>query len=135
LFLHFVGLVFGAGPGIASLIIGRAIASAPAERAVVLKGLPPVFAKVSLVGLALLWATGLTMVWSVYGGPSNLPPLFWVKLVFVLTLTAAAIATPVTYAQIGKTGNDRLIKRVQILGPVAGLSALLVVLFAVLAFS
>jgi hypothetical protein len=75
------------------------------------------------------------MVWSFYGGPSNLPSLFWVKFVFTLTLTAAAIAIPATYAQIRRTRNGSLAKRVQVLGPVAGLSALLAALFAVLAFS
>jgi hypothetical protein len=34
------------------------------------------------------------LVWSRWGGPGGLPGLFRAKLVFVLTLTAAAVAIP-----------------------------------------
>ncbi len=99
-----------------------------------LRGLGPMLANVSAVGLALMWATGLAMVWSRWGGPGNLPGLFWVKFVFVLTLTAATIAIHMSYAQI-RGGNPAAAARLPKLGPISGISAVLAVLFAVYAFS
>ena len=112
----------------------RRAAGAPPDAARTLRGLGPMLANTSAVGLALMWVTGLVMVWSRWGGPGNLPGLFWVKAIFILTLTAAAIGTHLTYAEIGR-GNVAAAARLPKLGPVAGLSAILAVLFAVYAFS
>jgi len=54
-------------------------------------------------------------------------------MIFVATLTIAAIAVHLTYGQI-KSGNTAANARLQVLGPVAGLSSILAVIFAVLAF-
>jgi len=56
-----------------------------------------------------------------------------VKFVFVLSLTAAAITVELTYGQI-KSGKVEAAKRLPVLGPIAGISSLLAVTFAVLAF-
>jgi hypothetical protein len=74
------------------------------------------------------------MVWSQWGGPGNLPGLFWAKLVFVLSLTAAAVAIHLSYAAI-RGGDMAAAVRLPKLGPVAGISSLLAVLLAVCAFS
>ena len=134
LFLHLVGLMLGAAGGFSSALIMRRAAGAPPDAARTLRGLGPMLANTSAAGLALMWVTGLVMVWSRWGGPGNLPGLFWVKAIFILTLTAAAIGTHLTYAEIGR-GNTAAAARLPKLGPVAGLSALLAVLFAVYAFS
>ena len=133
LFLHFVGLMLGAAGGFASAIIMRRALVLPAEEAKVLRGLGPVLAKVSGIGVGVLWLTGLILVWSKWGGFGNLPQLFWVKAIFILSLTAVTILINMTYAEIRK-GNVAVAARLPKLGPVAGLSALLAVLFAVLAF-
>ncbi len=134
LFLHFIGLIVAAGPGLASMVIMRTAATATPEGAAALRKVPPILVNISTAGLVLLWITGPIMVWSVYGGFGNLPWAFWVKIVFVLALTAVVIAMQVTLAQIRRTGNMALAARMPKLGPLAGLSALLVVLFAVIAF-
>ena len=85
------------------------------------------------MGLILMWITGLALVFMKYGSFSGLPQLFWVKIVFVLSLTAAAFTLELTYAAV-KRGNMEAAKRLPALGPWAGLSSLLAVLFAVLAF-
>ena len=134
LFLHLVGLVIGAGPGIASAVIMHTAATATPDGAAALRKVPPILVNVSTAGIVLLWITGPIMVWSVYGGPGSLPWAFWVKIVFVLALTVVVIAMQVTLAQIRKTGNMALAARMPKLGPLAGLSALVVVFFAVVAF-
>ena len=134
LFLHLVGLMLGAAGGFASAVIMRRALAMPADEAKVVRGLGPMLAKVSLTGLVLMWATGLILVWSKWSGPASLPEYFWVKAVFILSLTAVTVLINMTYGEIRK-GNVALAARLPKLGPMAGVSALLAVLFAVLAFN
>ena len=99
-----------------------------------LRGLGPMLANVSAVGLGADVAERADMVWSRWGGPGSLPGLFWVKFVFVLSLTAAAVAIQMTYRAV-RGGDTAAAARLTKLGPVAGVSALLAVLLAVYAFS
>ena len=133
LFLHLVGLMLGAAGGFASAIIMRALVL-PADEAKVLRGLGPILAKVSAIGVAVLWVTGLILVWSKWDGFGSLPQMFWVKAVFILSLTVVAILIQMTYAEIRK-GNVAVAARLPKLGPIAGISALLAVLFEVLTFN
>ena len=77
--------------------------------------------------------TGGALVQFKYDSFGAMPTMFWVKLVFVATLTLAAILIEVTYAQV-KKGNAAAAANLPRLGPVAGISALLAVVFAALAF-
>lgn len=131
--LHLLGLMMGAGGGFASMITMRIAATRPPEHVAVLRTLGPSFAKFSAAGLGLMWVTGIALVFAKYGGFSDLPSLFWVKMVFVLSLTLAAIVLELTYGQIRK-GNAAVAARLPKLGPWAGMSSILAVLFAVLAF-
>jgi hypothetical protein len=133
IFLHFVGLMLGATGGFGSALVMRRALAAPAETARPLRELGPMLANVSVLGLGLMWATGVVLVWSRWSGPGSLPGLFWAKFVFVLTLTAAAVAIRLTHAEI-RRGNAAVAARLPKLGPVAGVSSLLAVLFAVFAF-
>ena len=134
LFLHFFGLMLGAAGGFASAVIMRRALVLPADEAKVLRGVGPTLAKMSAAGVAVLWATGLIMVWSKWGGLESLPGMFWVKAIFILSLTVVVGLIHMTYAEIRK-GNVALAARLPKLGPMAGISALLAVLFAVLAFN
>jgi hypothetical protein len=134
IFLHFLGLMLGATGGFASALVMRRALTMPADAARPLRGLGPMLANVSATGLVLMWASGLILVWSRWDGPGSLPGLFWAKFVFVLTLTAAAAAIHMTYAEVGR-GNGAAAARLPKLGPVAGASSLLAVFFAVFAFS
>ncbi|MCX7889436.1 MAG: hypothetical protein N2422_06845 [Rhodobacteraceae bacterium] len=133
-FVHLFGLMLGAAGGMSTALIMRRAAAAPAEQAQALRGLGPMLANVSAVGLGLMWLSGLVLVWTFWGGPGGLPGMFWVKFAFVLALTAATVAILMTHAAIrrGETARAALLPR---LGPAAGLSSLLAVLFAVLAFA
>jgi hypothetical protein len=134
LFLHFVGLMLGAAGGFASAIVMRRALALPVDEAKVLRGLGPILANVSGIGLALLWATGLILVWSKLGGIASLPQMFWIKAIFILSLTIVVGLIHMTYGKIRK-GNPAAAARLPKLGPMAGISALLAVLFAVLAFN
>ncbi len=134
LFLHFVGLMLGAGGGFASAVIMRRALVLPADDARAVRGLGPILANVSLIGLVFMWVSDLILVWSKWGGIASLPDMFWVKAIFILSLTAVVGLIHMTYAEIRK-GNVALAARLPKLGPMAGISALLAVLFAVLTFS
>jgi len=133
LFTHLAGLMMGAGGGFGSMLVMRHAATLPLEQQGPFRTLGPKMGRFSHIGLALMWLTGLTLVFLRYGGFAGLPQLFWVKIIFVLSLTLAAIAIEMAYADI-KRGNMAAAARLPRLGPWAGLSSLLAVLFAVLAF-
>lgn len=133
LIIHFIGLMLGAGGGFGSMIAMRRANALPPEQAAPIRSLGPILARTSLVGLVLMLATGFALVFSTYGGFENLPTLFWVKLVFVGTLTIAAISIELTYARV-KKGDAKAAALLPRLGPIAGISSLLAVTFAALAF-
>lgn len=133
LFLHFVGLMLGAAGGMASGILMRRAAGMPPEQAQVVRGQGPLLANVAAAGVALLWITGLIMVFS-YWSVDALNWAFWVKQVFVVILTLSTMAIHLTYAEMRRTGNMALGQRLAKLGPVSGASAVLAVLFASIAF-
>src|SRR3990170_885110 len=104
LFLHFVGLMLGAAGGFASAVIMRRALAMPTDEAKVVRGLGPILAKVSATGVAVLWVTGLILVWSKWSGFASLPQMFWIKAIFILSLTVVVGLIHITYAGIRK-GN------------------------------
>jgi hypothetical protein len=133
LFVHLLGLMMGAGGGFGSMIVMRGALKMAPEQAGPVRSLGPALGRFSSAGLVLMLITGPMLVLMKYGSFSGLSPLFWVKMVFVVSLTSAALTLELTYASV-KRGNVEAAKRLPALGPWAGLSSLLAVLFAVLAF-
>ena len=131
--LHIIGLMMGAGGGFGSMLTMRQAGALPPEQASPLRAMGPVLARFSTIGLVLMLLTGPALVLLKYGGFGAMPSLFWVKMIFVTSLTLAAITLELTYVQV-KGGNAAAASRLPLLGPVAGMSSLLAVLFAVLAF-
>lgn len=134
LFLHFFGLTLGAAGGTAGGLLMRRAATLPPDQAVTIRALGPMLANVAAIGLAILWLTGLYLVWSKWGGFENLPIAFWIKLAFVVALTIFTVIIQVTYAQLRKTRNPALGSRLAKLGPASGISMLAALLFAAHAF-
>ncbi|MCX7358269.1 MAG: hypothetical protein NT015_09025 [Alphaproteobacteria bacterium] len=130
---HIIGLMMGAGGGFGSMISQREALKRPADQAAVLRSIGPALANFSMIGLILMWVSGVALVFLKYGGFADLPSMFWIKFVFISTLTLAAIATHVLYGQV-KGGNVAAATRLPVFGQIAGMSSLLAVIFAVLAF-
>jgi hypothetical protein len=134
LMLHFLGLALGFassfGNAVMSVLISRA---EPADRAV-LGRVPPAISKLGATGLALLWITGLALVYVKYGGFAILPWQFSVKLVAVVVLTVAVAYAHRLQALIRK-GDREAMTRIQAVGKVAMMFALVALVFAVLAFA
>ncbi len=132
LFLHFVGLMLGAAGGFASALVMIRARSAPEDQVQTLRALGWPLAMMSGTGLAVLWATGILMIFMF--APS-LSTLFWAKIVFVVILTVLNGLIHKTYADIRRTGDTGLVQRLFALGPASGALLLLVVLLAVYAFN
>jgi hypothetical protein len=131
--LHLIGLMMGAGGGFGGMIVQREAAKRPPEQAPVLRSLGPAMANFSAIGLVIMLTTGFALLFAKYNGLAGLPAMFWVKMVFVATLTLAAIGVNLSYRQL-KAGNAAAASRLPVFGPMAGLSSLLAVIFAVLVF-
>ena len=131
--IHFMGLMLGAGGGLGSTIAARYAGTLLPEQVGVVRGLGPWLARMSTVGLVLMLASGIALAFVKWGGFGAMPAEFWIKMVFVTTLTLAAIGIEMSYAQ-AKAGNAAAAARIPKLGPMAGISSLLAVIFAVLTF-
>ena len=133
LIFHFIGLMLGAGGGLGSTVAMAHARSLPPEQSGPIRAIGPSLAHMSAAGLALMLLTGFALVGIKYGGFDAMPVTFWIKLVFAGTLTLAVILIEVTYAQV-KKGNAKAAEMLPRFGPMAGISALLAVIFAALAF-
>lgn len=131
LMLHFFGLAAGFATGIGNAVIMQLSASSPAD-APTLGKVPPVLARIGQVGLAVLWITGIILVWT-HGGPGAMPPMFWVKLALVVIFTVIVILMDMTGRQIA-AGDKAAAARMPLYGRAGGAVAVLIVIFAVLAF-
>ena len=131
--LHFLGLAMGLSTSFASFVMLGLIAKAAPQEKPVLGRFLPVMSRVGEIGLALLWATGLVLVWLQWGGFGSLPWTFYVKLtaVVILTVTIWRIHILIGNAQAGDAASAA---RIPAFGRVAGLMALAALIFAVLTF-
>ncbi len=129
--------LFSFGAALASLLgyfsVLRLMQRAPGDRSALARMLP-LSARTGQVGLGILWLSGLAMVWSIYGGPHAMPPSFWWKMLCVVLLTAAVAYRDVLGRRA--VGDDKTIPMLlPLLGKVCAALLLLVVVFAVVAFS
>ena len=134
LILHFLGLAMGFSTTFANLVtVGLITKAAPHEKAVLGQFLLAM-SRVAEIGVGLLWATGLTMVFTKFNGFGSLPWQFYVKLsaVVILTATLWGIHTLGVKVQAGDASAEA---RIQMLGKLAALMALLALVFAVLTFT
>lgn len=132
LILHFLGFGAGMATSVGNFTIMQLIQASPGD-APVLSKVPPVLARVGQVGLAVLWLTGVIMVWTISGGPGNLNWAFWVKLAGVVLLTAVAIYLDLTIRKV-RAGDTAAAAQLPLFGRIAAGLLLLIVIFAVIAF-
>lgn len=85
------------------------------------------------IGLTLLWITGPALLFTKYNGSSGQPWTFHVKLTAVVALTAVV---GVIHANSRKAaaGDMAAAQRIQTIAPLALLSALTALVFAVITF-
>lgn len=133
LILHFLGLAMGLSVSIGNIVMLSLInKAAPPEKAI-LGRFPPAISRVGRVGLAILWLTGLTMVYTKWNGIGSLPWTFHVKLTAVVLLTVLVAYITSLERRIHR-GDTAAAAQIQVLGKFTTLPALVAVIFAVLTF-
>jgi hypothetical protein len=131
--LHFLGLAMGLSTGFANMVMAGLISkAAPAEKAV-LGRFPPAMSKIGVVGLTLLWISGIAIVLTRYGTFAVLPRPFIVKLSAVILLTLAVIYIHVLMPR-AQRGDADAMARIQTLGKLTGPLAIIAIIFAVITF-
>lgn len=133
LVLHFVGLGLGMTASFGSPAVGKLIEAAPEAEKRVLARVPAALSQVGGAGLLLLWATGLILTFTKWGGFGSLPWQFHVKLTGVVLLTGAVGMIHANQAR-AKRGDAAAAARIPAIGTIATMLTLLIVLFAVLTF-
>ena len=136
LILHFLGLGAGFAASIGNNLVIMLIAKAPPEEAAGLRRFPMAMMPISDIGLAVLWITGIVLLWTKYGGAGGfgaLPWPFWAKIVCVLLLTALIGMVHMAVGRI-KRGDMAPAARLPTYGRIGAGLLLLIVIFAVMAF-
>ena len=126
--------MLAAGGGLGSTLAMGIALRLPPEQGNIIRSLGPNLAHMSSAGLVLMLFSGISLVVMKYSGDlASMPPLFWAKMFFVITLTIAAVLIEMTYAQV-KKGNTAAAVGLPRFGPMAGISSMLAVILAVLTF-
>jgi uncharacterized membrane protein len=131
--VHFVGLALGFSVGFANVVMAGLIAKAAPNEKAVLARFPPAMGRVGVIGLAMLWTSGLAIVYTRFGTFAILPRPFLVKLTAVVLLTIIVIYIQLLQRRVDQ-GDASLTARIQTLGRITGPLALIAVIFAVITF-
>lgn len=102
-FLHFLGLMLGAGAGFGSMIVARQIRASAGVPTPQLAALRPLFAHMGAIGIGLLWLTGLWLYLSKYGG-APLGGAFHAKLGVAALLLIVIVALNVVMTRARSKG-------------------------------
>ncbi|MCZ0813510.1 MAG: hypothetical protein ACQEVT_17385 [Pseudomonadota bacterium] len=129
-FLHFIALAVAIGGGISNMVAGRQQARASAEVKPAFAALQKRVARLSALSLAVLWLTGIALVYAIYGGWTGLGTWFWIKIAAVAALTLVSGTAQLLMAR--RSPPPPIIKPLGLSGMIF---AQLSVLFAVLAFT
>jgi hypothetical protein len=130
LILHVVGLMFGAAGGFGGVVSLAHARPAQKQKGGPVRGIGPVFAHMSMMGLALLWPTGIAMM---VMQPAPMGAMFLMKMLFAGLVTFAAVSVEMAYAR-GRKGDPQIARLLPSLHPLAALSYLMAAVFSVLAF-
>jgi hypothetical protein len=134
--LHFLGLAMGLATGFSMLVMGPLIDRASASEKGVLGRFPPLMSRIGSFGLLLLWLSGLGLLqfkWGGFGNMGSMPWQFHAKLLLVIILSGL-IGFLQGQQRRATQGDMSAMKNLKTFGPVAFLTAVTIVIFAVFAF-
>ncbi len=136
LILHFLGLAMGLSVGFSNMVMMSLISKASGPDQSVLARFPPAMSRVGDIGLALLWISGVAMLFHRYGGFAGLAALGWtlhVKLTAVVILTGLVGYMHGTMRK-ARTGDVAAAAMLPTLGRVAFVMGVTAIVFAVATF-
>lgn len=133
LIIHFIGLAMGLGTSLAFMFLGMASAGMEKNEAVKFTMKTFYLSKMGNIGLTLLVISGvflMTPYWENIGDN----PLLILKLILVLVLGALIGIISATSRKVTETDSERHLNKIKILGGLSLLTALTIVVLAVLVF-
>lgn len=128
---HLLGLMLAVTGSLGGFTVLVAAPSAEKQKGGPVRGVGPLFARMAIFGLVLLWPSGFVMAVTMPG--IEFSTMFWMKIGFAALLTFAAISIEMVYERARK-GAPKVARLLLTLGPLAVLCHALVVVFSVLAF-
>ena len=134
--LHLLGFGAGFAGSLGNNVVIMLVAKAPPAEAAGLRRFPMAMLPISDIGLALLWITGIVLLFTKYGGVGGigtLPWPFWAKITCVLLLTALIGMVHMAVARM-KRGDMAVAARLPVFARIGAVILLLIVIFAVMAF-
>jgi len=132
--IHFLSFSVAIGAGVANIMAGRRLVPLPPEAMPKAGAYRLALGKVTTIGLALLWLTGIGLILMTSTSLfSN--GLFLLKLLVVLALTAVSVLANLTIINARKAGASPDAQRMKLLGHVGPALAVLALILAVLAFT
>ena len=129
--VHVLALMLGAAGGFGALLTLGHAKPKQKEKGGAMRGVGRVFSTLSLMGILLLWPTGLALVVT-YPELYPMNPMFWMKVGFAAALTATTIGVEVIYGRAKQAPH--LARLLPSLKPLAALCYVMTAVFAVLAF-
>lgn len=133
LILHFLGLTMGFSVSFSGMVMaGLMNRATPGERPILAR-FPPAITRIGDVGLVLLWLSGFGLLFFKWGGFSAMPVTFHLKLTLVFVLTGLVGYIHTLQRRI-RNGDAKAAVLIQTVGKVAFLTAVSIVVLAVLAF-
>ena len=134
LVLHILGTAMGLSVSFANLVMASLVAKAAPNEKPILGRFPAAMMRVGDIGLALLLTTGPILLVTKYQGFAGMPWTFHVKLTAVVILIGCVGFIHANMRKVA-AGDLAALKRVQTVGPIAMLSAITAVVFAVMTFT
>lgn len=102
--IHFTALLMGGAALIGNGLIVRQLAANPGPPPPMVRSLMGAFGLVGLTAIVLLWLSGLSMVYSIYGTLA-IGPWFYAKLVGATAVLAASIMLRMTVLAAQRAGT------------------------------
>lgn len=129
--VHVLALMLGSAGGFAAMLTLGHARPKQKEKGGPLRGVGRVFSTMSLMGILVLWPTGIALVVT---NPDLYPlnPMFWMKVGFAVVLTITTVSIEVIYGRAKQAPH--LARLLPSLKPLAALSYIMVAIFSVLAF-
>ena len=132
LILHVFGLMLGAAGGFGAVVTLGHARPATKQKGGPLRGVNRVFPGMSLIGVLILWPTGIALM-ATQPGAYQLTAMFWMKMGFVVLLTVTTMGIEMIYGRAKR--EPHLARLLPSLHPLAALSYIMIAVFSVLAFS
>ncbi|CUH64005.1 hypothetical protein TG4357_01012 [Thalassovita gelatinovora] len=135
LILHFLAMAVGVGGSVASMITGITAGGLPPEARPSVGLVQRRIGIAAAIALALLWITGIWLLFLLYGGISGLFLLFDLKILAAAVLTGISIRMQLLSIRGRKTGIPPPPATTRKLGIAGLITSLTVVVLAVLSFN